>query len=343
MTDTSAPAVALFTEELRLCGVRPGEQIAILAPEGEWARERSAGFLMAARALGGDAYIVTLPGDQVTLSGLDSNPLQGRRAVIELLKQADLMIDLMLLLFSPEQIEIQGAGCRVLLCVEPLPILRRLMPDPSLRARAEAATERLARASEVRISSAAGTDVSYRLGSYPVLTQYGHTDTPGRWDHWPSGFVATHGDDDGVHGTIVVERGDVLCLPVMRFAESRVELVVRDGYVVDVRGDGLDAMLIREFLPDPADDRDAWAVSHVGWGLMLQATWMGDGTPGAFGMEQRSVAGNVMVSTGPNTELGGTRTTAYHLDIPMRGCTLELDGEPVVESGTLTDGAPARP
>ena len=39
------------------------------------------------------------------------------------------------------------------------------------------------------------------------MTQYSFTDTPGRWDHWPSTFLFTNGDEDGVDGKVVVDRG----------------------------------------------------------------------------------------------------------------------------------------
>jgi len=57
--------------------------------------------------------------------------------------------------------------------------------------------------------------------------------------------------------------------------------------------------------------------------------------PGGMGMEQRSFLGNVLFSTGPNNELGGTNDTECHLDIPLRGCSLFLDDEPIVLEGKI--------
>ena len=45
------------------------------------------------------------------------------------------------------------------------------------------------------------------------MTQYGYTDTPGRWDHWPAGFLFTGGDDDGVDGKVVIDRRATSSLP----------------------------------------------------------------------------------------------------------------------------------
>jgi 2,5-dihydroxypyridine 5,6-dioxygenase len=39
--------------------------------------------------------------------------------------------------------------------------------------------------------------------------------------------------------------------------------------------------------------------------------------------------------------MGGTRETPYHLDVPLRGCSLLLDGETVVEDGRVLAGAGA--
>jgi 2,5-dihydroxypyridine 5,6-dioxygenase len=43
----------------------------------------------------------------------------------------------------------------------------------------------------------------------------------------------------------------------------------------------------------------------------------------------------VLFSTGPNQELGGTNDTQCHVDVPMRGCSLYLDDEPIVVDGDI--------
>jgi 2,5-dihydroxypyridine 5,6-dioxygenase len=43
-----------------------------------------------------------------------------------------------------------------------------------------------------------------------------------------------------------------------------------------------------------------------------------------------------MFSIGPNNELGGPNDTPCHFDIPMRGCSLYLDDELIVDAGELT-------
>jgi 2,5-dihydroxypyridine 5,6-dioxygenase len=47
----------------------------------------------------------------------------------------------------------------------------------------------------------------------------------------------------------------------------------------------------------------------------------------------RHFQGNFLFSTGPNRYVG--RHTPAHLDIPMRGCSVYLDDEPVVVAGQV--------
>jgi 2,5-dihydroxypyridine 5,6-dioxygenase len=83
-------------------------------------------------------------------------------------------------------------------------------------------------------------------------------------------------------------------------------------------------------------DREAYAVSHVGWGMNRRARWdalvMYDRRD-VNGTEQRAFAGNFLYSTGANEVAG--RYTLGHFDLPLRNCTIALDGRPVVEAGRL--------
>ena len=83
-------------------------------------------------------------------------------------------------------------------------------------------------------------------------------------------------------------------------------------------------------------DRDAYAVSHVGYGLNPQARWdsMALYDKRDFnGTELRAFAGNFLYSTGANEVAG--RHTLGHFDLPLRGCTVAVDGVVVVKDGTL--------
>ena len=51
----------------------------------------------------------------------------------------------------------------------------------------------------------------------------------------------------------------------------------------------------------------------------------------------RCFAGNFLLSTGPNSQGGGKRTTKGHYDVPMRDCTVALDNDVIIERGRFTD------
>lgn len=319
--------------QLELSGVHEGEAVAVLS-QGLERLDYADAFINAAQSLGAHAYHMRLP--SVPPSGawaVGQTALGQNPEAVEALKRADMLVDLVFLLFSEEQFAIQAAGTRILTAVEPAELLARLLPRKEMRERVEVGAELLSKAKTMRITNNCGTDVVYQLGVYPTISEYGYTDEPGRWDHWPSGFVFTGGADDGVDGQIVLAPGDVL-LPFNKYVEAPVTYTIENGRIQDIRG-GLDAELIKSYM-EAFNDPDGYGMSHVGWGLEERAKWHGlTQFPGGMGMELRSFYGNVMFSTGPNNELGGDNSTPCHLDIPMRNCSLFLDDEPVVVAGDV--------
>lgn len=328
----------LCRAELELCGVEPRSTVAVLS-QGNSRLNYVDTFMAAAEELGAVAYNVRLNSDMQNLDGdvgtweVGDTPLARNRPALEALKVADLVVDTIFLLFSKEQLEIQESGAKVLLCIEPVEHLREMFPTRDLRERVEYGESLLSKASQLRFTNEHGTEVIYDLGAYPVITQYGYTDTPGRWDHWPSGFLFTGGSDDGVNGKVVLGPGDII-LPFKDYIRSPIELVIRAGRIERIDGD-LDADLLREYMASFHDEK-AYGIAHIGWGMLETARWSALATDRrGIAMHPRSFYGNVLFSTGPNQELGGTNDTECHLDLPMRNCTLYLDDEPIVVDGDI--------
>jgi 2,5-dihydroxypyridine 5,6-dioxygenase len=331
--------IEMCKAELTLCGIGEGSTMAVLS-QGDDRRAYVDAFLTAGEQLGATVFQVRLHNASGSLDGeqgawtVGATPLAGNRPAIEALKTVDLVIDTIFLLFSREQLEIQESGTRILLCIEPIEHLREMAPSVALRERVEAGAELLSAARSLRFTNQQGTDVTYDLGAYPVITQYGYTDTPGRWDHWPSGFLFTGGADDGVNGKVVIAPGDII-FPFKSYVQTPIELTIEQGRIEDIRGPGMDADLLRDYMAR-FEDPEAYGIAHIGWGMLETAKWgiLAYDQRG-MGMHGRSFYGNVLFSTGPNGELGGTNETLCHVDVPMRNCSLYLDDRPIVVDGDI--------
>lgn len=336
--------IQAWKQVLTLSQLKPGQTVTILTGAATHPQTLSTA-LIATQDMGAVVNRLDLPpvnGERAlsrdALAYLGTTPLTGNRAAIAALKASDLVLDLMTLLFSPEQHDILKGGTKILLAVEPPEVLVRMVPTEADRARVEAANARLARAHEMHVVSAAGTDLRCPLGEFPAISEYGFVDQPGRWDHWPSGFVLTWPNEGGASGRIVLDRGDIL-LPQKSYVTDRIELTVENGYATRIEG-GVDAALLREYMAS-FQDPEAYAISHIGWGLQPRASWTTLGLydrEASIGMDARAYEGNFLFSLGPNNEAGGNRTTTCHIDIPLRRCTVRLDGEDVVREGKVLDG-----
>ena len=115
--------MTLFRKELELCGVTEGTKVTVLSEVGR-SEDYVTASMIAARNLGAQVFNLSLlpttglsPEEKTGNVGVTA--LAGNQTAIDALKSADLVIDLMFLLFSKEQLEIQAAGTRVLLVAEP--------------------------------------------------------------------------------------------------------------------------------------------------------------------------------------------------------------------------------
>ena len=256
---------------------------------------------------------------------------RGNQPAVDILKSADMVVETLFLLFSDELTEIQQAGTRILTCIEPVDLLARMFPTQELkrphRRRARAARRR---AQTLRFTNRAGTDVTYRIG-VPVEGRSTATSTsPGQWDHWPSGgMVLTCGEDDGIDGRVVVDRGDIL-LPFKQYVAEPIEFTIEAGRITDIARRRLPGRARARptsptsTTPTPTASRtSAGASTSARSGPALATDSRGHG----HGAAARSTA-TCSSRPGPTTSSAARTTRSCHLDIPMRGCSLYLDDTP---------------
>ena len=130
-------------------------------------------------------------------------------------KAADLIVALHVPLFTSWLKDIRDAGTRVLMIIDSPDDLEQLMAPPGLKEAVLYADALLANTQKIHVTSEAGTDLSYECGEYPVMSQYGFADAPGRFDHWGGGHVHTFPNEGSANGTVVFQPGDIVILPLL--------------------------------------------------------------------------------------------------------------------------------
>lgn len=271
-----------------------------------------------------------------------SQALQHHPAALSGLAACQFIVDCTIegLLHAPELPALLAGGARILMISNEHPeILERLTPDPALQPQVAAAVARLRAAKEMHVTSPAGTDLKVAVAGAPVHGNAGYLAGKTKVAHWPGGLCLCFPKAGTVNGTLVMAAGDVN-LTFKRYLETPVRLRIENDYVVAIEGDSLDAALMRSYI-EAWGERDAYAVSHLGWGLNPRARWdalaLYDKAD-INGTELRAFAGNFLYSTGANETAG--RFTRGHFDLPLRHCTITLDGSAVVEAGRLCDPEP---
>ena len=319
----------LFREELRLCGIRPGDTV-FAYTDGRTNPQYAAAVFSAASDLGADAMQLTVP--------LNWNDTKADR-VIERLRGADLVVDLagnpVLFLYSAALTRLLETGTRVLKVLGTEGMLRRVFPTSETRRRADAGAKLLAAGKTIRVTSDAGTDLWMDKGDHRVVAQDGIADQPGDWDNWAGAFLYTTPVYGSARGTFVIDRGDVI-LSLNRYAQDPVRITVEEGRITTVEG-GLDAVLLEEWLAT-RNDSDAYCPAHIGWGCDHRAAWSSlsaNGVPDGP-MDIRAAYGNTQIAFGANYGIGGQnrlRGVLSHIDIVCRAASFYVDDLIVVDHG----------
>ncbi|NPU10877.1 peptidase M29 [Bradyrhizobium sp. 83012] len=332
-----------FCEIFERCAVKAGDTAAILSET----QSRPLNVHIAELALlrmGARPFHVIVPTPRnphpVPVRSTGASEAIGKLGpVVTALQQAGFVVDCTIegLMHAVETPEILKAGARILVISNEHPeALERMRPDAALEKRVRAAAKMLRGTKRMRVTSKAGTDLDVIMEGASTVGVWGWTDRPGTLAHWPGGIVVSFPKSGSVNGTIVMAPGDIN-LTFKRYLSSPVTMTMRDDYITDLAGEGADAAMMRAYLASWGD-REAYAVSHVGWGMnpgaRYEALTMYDQRD-TNGTELRAVPGNFLFSTGANEFAG--RYTAGHFDLPMMGTTIELDGVAVIKDGVLQD------
>ena len=328
-----------FAREFALCEVKSGDVVAILSET----QSRAINVHLAELALlklGARPFHVVIPTPPLQApvpvrSTGSTHVIQMLEPVVQSLIAAGMIVDCTVegIMHAPETPRLLQSGARAVYVSNEHPeVLERLATDPALWPKIRRGREMMLATQIMTVRSAAGTDLSIRLSGARVGGNFGASFAAGQLSSWPGGICSCFPPRHAVNGTLVLDTGDVN-LTFKRYLERPIRLRIEDDFVVAIDGEGLDVELMRSYFK-AWGDHNAYGVSHVGWGMNPAARWdalvmydKGD----VNGTELRAFAGNFLYSTGGNPT--ADRFTLGHFDLPVRHCTIELDGVAVVVEG----------
>ena len=174
--------------------------------------------------------------------------------------------------------------------------------------------EQVEDASEMRVTTPAGTDITLQIGDREWLPDTGIVHEPGEFSNLPAGevFVSPESGD----GTVVV---DGTMRPYGQLEDGQtVEFDVEDGYVTDIYDDTL-----RKQVEEAAESvgRDAYNLAELGIGTNVAVTEL----VGSVLLDEKA-AGTVHIAIGDDHGIGGDTVAPLHLDGILTEPTVYADG-----------------
>lgn len=191
----------------------------------------------------------------------------------------------------------------------------------SLRPRSREVARLLSEGSEVRITSAAGTDLTLGIEGRTALSDDGDLSSSGAFGNLPPGEAFLAPVEKTTNGRLVV---DGTMWPVGRLSEPLVWEVV-DGYVREMSG--LHADEVRAAIEPYGPE--AFAIAELGIGTNDAAQLTGNV------LEDEKILGTIHVAIGDNHTFGGTVRVPSHQDGIVLNPTLSIDGRTIVDAGNL--------
>jgi leucyl aminopeptidase (aminopeptidase T) len=188
----------------------------------------------------------------------------------------------------------------------------------AIAAHCEDMLEQVAGADEIRVTTAAGTDITVEPGDRPWHDDTGIVHDAGDFSNLPAGevFVAP----ETANGTYVV---DGTMRPHGLLDEGqRLRFEVEDGFVTGISDDE-----IRSQVEAAAEEvgRDAYNLAELGIGTNVGVTDL----VGSVLLDEKA-AGTVHIAIGDNAGIGGDTDAPLHLDGIIREPTVLADGEEVL-------------
>jgi leucyl aminopeptidase (aminopeptidase T) len=186
--------------------------------------------------------------------------------------------------------------------------------------------ERLAGCSQVRVTTPAGTDCTFRVAGRVWKADDGVLDRPGAFGNLPAGELFVAPLATGADGVCVIDRS--LALEGVGLVDAPVRMTFEHGRIVAIEG-GHAADAARKAIAAAGTGADVIAELGIGTNERARIT-------GSIITDEK-VLGTAHVAFGDNASesYGGDNHAAIHVDGVMADATVEADGVVVISAGVL--------
>ncbi len=195
-----------------------------------------------------------------------------------------------------------------------------------LRVEIEGLADAFTQASQARVTSPDGTDVTMSVAGRKGRALHGFANTVDISAGYclESSLAPVEGTANGV----IIVNASIPGVGVVRDAPVRIEM--KDGMAVSITGGELADKFSR--LLESFNDPNVYNLGELGVGMNPCCTI--DGTM----LSDESVYGAIQLALGTSAYIGGTVKAAAHYDTIVTNATLELDGRPVLVGTELLLG-----
>lgn len=179
----------------------------------------------------------------------------------------------------------------------------------------------LEQAKQVRVTSPAGTDISFSIEGRTAYASKGLFHAKGESGNLPTGETYLAPVEGTAEGVVVVD-GSMAGLGLVK--KTNLKMVVRKGYAEEISG-GVLAKKLNRMLDEVG--RDARNIAEFGIGTNDKARLSG------VLLEDEKVMGTIHIALGNNKSMGGSVGVQLHLDGVVLKPDVYLDGKLLMKRG----------
>jgi len=198
-----------------------------------------------------------------------------------------------------------------------------------MRSRALWLKDMLTKADQIRFTSENGTDIKASIKGRLPVPSYGQAEGDYRAASFPTGEVMLAPIEGTAEGVYVVDAS----MGGIGKIQTPITIVAKGGRIEDIKGKD-EADKLRALVANSGKGADN--IAEFGIGLNHMGLVTGNKN------EDKRIAGSAHIALGNNCFIGnvpegtsGTVDAKYHLDGVISRATVYLDGEKIVENGTL--------